>query len=40
MTWTFQSRVTKAVESFQVIGLQTRVNDESNKIKHFPYEVC
>jgi len=38
MTWSSQSRVTRTVGSLQVIGLQSQVNVESNKILHFFYE--
>jgi len=31
MTWSSQSRITKTVESLQIIGLQARVNAESNE---------
>jgi len=34
-----QSRVTKTVESLRVVGLQDRVNVESNRNKQFPYVV-
>jgi len=32
-----QNRITRTVESLQVIGLQARVNGESNEISHFSY---
>jgi len=38
MTWSSQSRVTRTVESLRVIGLQARVNVESNEISHFFYD--
>jgi len=39
MTWSSQSRVTKTVESLRVIGLQARVNVESDEISHFSYYI-